>query len=107
MTNPFEILETRLIDIENQLSEIKNLILKRTEQQESEELLTVQQAADLLNLAKQTIYGHVHRCEIPVSKKGKRLYFSKTELLDWVRQGKKRTLNEIEFIARNRINKNI
>lgn len=68
----------------------------RVSQTESNHPLTVQQAADFLNLAVPTIYGLVSRREIPFSKKGKRLYFLKEELTEWVQTGRKRTVAEIE-----------
>ncbi len=60
------------------------------------ELLNISQAATLLNLAESTIYGKVSRMEIPVNKKGKKLYFIKDELLNWVRSGKNSTNSEIQ-----------
>ena len=65
-------------------------------QHESESLLTIQQAAELLNLAVPTIYGMVSRSVIPVSKRGKRLYFTKHELTEWVKAGRKKTAAEIQ-----------
>ena len=53
------------------------------------ELLSVSQAADLLNLAKQTLYGFTSKGEIPYLKRGKKLYFKKSELLKWISEGKK------------------
>lgn len=65
-------------------------------QNDTGQLLTIQQAGEILNLSVPTIYGLVSRAEIPVSKRGKRLYFSKQELLDWVKSGRKKTKAEIE-----------
>ncbi len=62
---------------------------------QQDELLTIQQAAEILKLSVPTIYGLVSRTEIPHAKKGKRLYFSKQELLDWVKAGRKKTNAEI------------
>src|SRR5437870_1019317 len=53
------------------------------------ELLSITQAAEFLNLAKQTLYGFTSKGEIPYLKKGKKLYFKKSELLKWVNAGKK------------------
>ncbi len=75
------------------------------EQPETDQLLTVKQAGELLNLSVPTIYGLVSRSEIPVSKRGKRLYFSKQELLQWVKEGRKKTKSEIEAEAQSYINK--
>lgn len=65
------------------------------EASQQDELLTIQQAAEILKLSVPTIYGLVSRTEIPHAKKGKRLYFSKQELLDWVQSGRKKTNAEI------------
>jgi excisionase family DNA binding protein len=62
---------------------------------QADQPLTIQQAGELLNLSVPTLYGYVHRSEIPVYKRGKRLYFSKPELLEWIKQGKKKTTAEI------------
>lgn len=63
---------------------------------EKDALLTVEQAAEFLNLSKSTIYSLVQKQGIPVSKKGKRLYFSKLELVEWVKTGKKQTLEDMQ-----------
>jgi excisionase family DNA binding protein len=67
--------------------------------QEQDELFTIQQAAEFLNLSVPTIYGHVSKAEIPVSKRGKRLYFSKEELTAWIKAGRKKTQAEIAATA--------
>lgn len=58
--------------------------------------LSVQEAAKFVNLAVPTIYGLVSRREIPFSKKGKRLYFLKEELAEWIQTGRRKTVAEIE-----------
>src|ERR1044072_2525173 len=87
----------------NEVSEIKRLLLQTTREQEPEadQLLTIKQAAEFLNLSVPTLYGYVHRSEIPVSKKSKRLYFSKQELTEWVKSGRKKTVAEIAAEADN------
>lgn len=64
-------------------------------QPEADQLLTVKETANFLNLSVPTIYGYVHRQEIPVNKRGKRLYFSKKELTAWIKGGRKKTISEI------------
>ncbi len=56
---------------------------------EPDQLLTVHQAAEFLSLAPSTIYSMVSRAELPVSKRQKRLYFSKKDLTEWVQQGRR------------------
>lgn len=82
--------------------ELENYFASNTansNQDEADQLLTIKQTAELLSLSVPTIYGLVSRGEIPHSKKGKRLYFSKQELLDWVKAGRKKTNAEIAAAA--------
>jgi excisionase family DNA binding protein len=63
-------------------------------QPEADPLLTIQQAAELLCLSVPTMYGLVSRAEVPCMKKGKRLYFSKQSIIEWVKTGRKKTVAE-------------
>jgi excisionase family DNA binding protein len=60
-----------------------------------DELLSITQAAKFLNLSVPTLYGKVSRKEIPVNKQGKRLYFYKAELAEWIKAGRRKTALEI------------
>jgi excisionase family DNA binding protein len=62
----------------------------------NEELLTIEGAAELLNLSVSTIYTKVCKNEIPVNKQGKRLYFYRAELLNWIKSGRIKTITEIQ-----------
>ena len=99
MNNPFVEIEARLSNIENLILDLKYPIEKRDKTEN--DLLTIKQAAELLNLSVPTIYGYVHRTEIPVCKRAgtKRLIFSKQELIEWVKVGRKKTVSEIEAEA--------
>ena len=94
MNNPFELIEARLNNIETLLLDLKHTPKEQGERSEPEQLLTVQQAAEFLNLSVPTLYGYSQRAEIPVCKRGKRLYFSKQSLFEWIKDGKKKTLAE-------------
>lgn len=65
------------------------------EQIKHDELLTVSEASQLLKLAIPTIYSKVSKNEIPVNKQGKKLYFYKSELIEWVRAGRVKTNEEL------------
>ena len=86
--NPFEVLEQRLIKIEGKLNEL-NERLKSTfrSNEDPDQLMDIKEASSFIRLSVPTIYGLVHQSAIPVSKKSKRLYFSKKELLAWVQAG--------------------
>jgi excisionase family DNA binding protein len=63
----------------NYISAIDNLINDR-----QPKLLTIEEAATFIKLSRQTIYGLVAKKNIPVHKKGKRLYFYDKELTEWI-----------------------
>jgi len=101
-TITFEQLPKAVTQLSNEISEIKRLLLSRSESQpQADQLLSVQQAAEFLNLSVPTIYGLVSKSELPVNKRGKRLYFSKQELTDWIKAGRKKTQAEIEAESAN------
>jgi excisionase family DNA binding protein len=64
-------------------------------QSEQDVFLTVPEAADFLKIGIPTLYGYTQRAEIPCFRKGKRLYFSKMLLRQWIEQGRKMTPVEI------------
>jgi excisionase family DNA binding protein len=96
LQNPFDEIAERLSSVEHCLLEIKNALKKdNVNQPEADQLLTIKEAAEFLKLSVPTLYGKVHDKDIPVCKKGNRLYFSKQELSDWIKTGRKKTSAEI------------
>jgi excisionase family DNA binding protein len=67
----------------------------------SEQLLTVQEAANFLSLTKPTIYSMVSHGVIPSMKRSKRLYFLREDLINYVKQGRRKSNKEIEQEAEN------
>jgi excisionase family DNA binding protein len=65
-----------------------------------EKLLTIQEAAEFLSLTVPTMYSKVSKGELPVMKRSKRLYFSRTELLEYLKDGRKKSNAEIELEAK-------
>lgn len=94
MNNPFETIETRLSTIENLLLDLKHQPTKKAEN-DTDQFLNIQQAAAFLNLAVPTIYSKVSKKELPFMKRSKRLYFSKIELLDYIKSGRIKTNDEL------------
>lgn len=58
-------------------------------------LLTIQEAAEFLSLTVPTMYSKVSKGELPVMKRSKRLYFSRTELMDYLKAGRKKSNAEL------------
>lgn len=71
------------------------------EQKETDQLLTVKEAADFLGITVATIYSKKSRGELPVCKPpgSKRLFFSKKALTEYVLAGRQKSNNEIEAEA--------
>ena len=97
MNLTFEQLPEAVTNLTREVSALRQLLISKeqhTEQQE--QFLTIQQAAEFLCLTVPTIYSKVSRRKLPFMKQGKRLYFSKSELSDYLRRGKKATAAEME-----------
>lgn len=60
------------------------------------EILDVKQAAKFLRLKLTTLYEKTSRKLIPHFKKGNKLYFHLAELQQWIKEGKVKTMGEIE-----------
>ena len=82
-----------------EVSELKSLLIEKQEQpttDQPEQFLTIQEAAEFLRLSVPTLYSKVSKGELPVMKRGKRLYFSRTELMEYIKEGRKKSNAEIE-----------
>jgi len=101
MINPFETIDARLSNIENLLLDLKHLPKETNEQHKTDELLTVQDAATFLRLSVPTVYGLISKGDLPVMKRSKRCYFSKIELINYLKEGRKKTNAEIDAEAQN------
>lgn len=99
MKNPFDVIEARLSSIENLILDLKHSPKQVDPTKQQDELLNIQQAAEFLSLSVPTMYSKVSKCELPVMKRSKRLYFSRTELMDYLKKGRKQSNAEIEAEA--------
>jgi excisionase family DNA binding protein len=63
-----------------------------------EEFISIQAVGKITGLARQTIYGRVSKGTIPYYKTedGKKLRFKKSEILEWMNSGKKKTEAQIQ-----------
>ena len=68
--------------------------------EQPEQLLTIQEASEFLSLTVPTMYSKVSKGELPVMKRSKRLYFSRTELLEYLKDGRKKSNAEVEQEAK-------
>lgn len=96
---PIEDLQTVIIDCVNSCLR-NNKQESKAPTDQPEQLLTIQEAAEFLSLTVPTMYSKVSKGELPVMKRSKRLYFSRTELLDYLKDGRKKSNAEIEQEAK-------
>jgi excisionase family DNA binding protein len=106
----FDQLPQAVTTLTNEISELRRLLLEKNEKpstEQPEQLLTVQQAAQFLHLRVPTIYSKVSKGELPgVMKRGKRLYFSRIELMEYIKEGRKKSNAEIEQEAEKYLSNN-
>ena len=99
----FDQLPKAVTMLTKEVSELKRLLIEKQERpttDQPEQLLTIQEAAEFLSLTVPTMYSKVSKGELPVMKRSKRLYFSRTELLEYLKDGRKKSIAEIEQEAK-------
>jgi len=94
----FEDLPQAVFEMCGKLDSIQKILLadRANSTEKTNDHLTIKEAAEYLHLSVPTLYSHVSRSIIPVAKRGKRLYFSRQELTDWIKTGRKNTISEIK-----------
>jgi len=103
----FENLPEAVFQLNEKLEKIEKLLQARNTENpkpEPDSPLNIDEAAAFLRLAKSTLYSKVSRRELPCKKQGNRLYFFKSELTEYLKEGKQKTLDEIHTEAENYIN---
>lgn len=93
MENPFELIIEKLNSIENLL---KTLMKNDNGTVTITEVLNLNQAAEYVSLSKSAIYKKTSERNIPHFKKGKKLYFKRRELDNWLTSMKISTKDEID-----------
>ena len=86
MNNPFDEINSNLLEIRNLLGQVLNN-QNKVQLIEPDRLGGLELAQEITGLKKNTIYNFVHYNKIPFTKKGGKLYFSKKELENWIKQG--------------------
>lgn len=103
----FEHLPKAVSNLQETVNDIKNLLLQKgnnNNQPEADELLTVHQAADFLSLTAPTLYSLISKGEVPVMKRSKRCYFLKQDLINYLKEGRRKVPAEIATEASQYIN---
>ncbi|WP_370408272.1 helix-turn-helix domain-containing protein [Tenacibaculum dicentrarchi] len=101
MVLTFNDLPTVLNEVLELQKELKNLILSKetSSQSELETPLNIKEVAKLTQLSVPTLYLYVSGRKIPHYKQGNKLRFFKSEIIDWIKKDKVKTVSEIEAAA--------
>lgn len=93
----FDKLPEAVNQLSQKLNSIEQLLLETKSEKfhSQDDLLTIQEASSFLKLSVPTLYLKVSKREICFQKKGKRLYFLKSDLLTWIKSGRSETGTEI------------
>ena len=79
----------------NELSEIRLLLEKERVPVNKRVPINIDDACKVLMKSKPTIYNLCSKGKLTTYKKGKRLYFFEDELINFITEGKKKTLEEL------------
>lgn len=100
MENHFEIILEKLNNIE------KAIEILNTSSNIDDDFKNIEQVSSFIGLSKPTIYVLTHKQKIPYFKASKRLYFKKSDIVNWITSSKVKTKQEVsqmadEYIYRN------
>lgn len=79
-----EQLPTLINTLQERLERLEKVFDQFSTSENQKELLTVTEAAQLLDLSVTTIYILKYQKRIPCYKEGGRVYFLRTELIEWI-----------------------
>lgn len=81
------------VELKSLLTQFREIVseeISKTPQPKPEkQIFQLEEAASFLGLSKSTIYRLTSTNEIPFLKKGGKIWFERTELIAWLKEGKK------------------
>jgi excisionase family DNA binding protein len=102
MENPFELILERLDRIEKAIQNLNNF----SNVPDANQIMNIAEVATYIKVAKTTIYSMTHRNTIPHYKNGKKLYFKKSDIEEWIFSNRIKANLDIEREAMAYIRKN-
>ncbi len=102
MENPFELILERLDRMEKAINNLNPSDTINVE----EKTMDIIELANYIKVAKTSIYGLTNQKKIPHYKLGKKLYFKKSEIDEWIFSKRIKTRDDIEKEAMEYISKN-
>lgn len=102
MGNPFETIDSRLSTIESLLLDIKHQRVETSppNRDKEDEFLNVRGTCEFLGVAEPTLYAYSASRKLTSYKRGKKLYFKKSELIQWIQSGRRSNVTELREKAK-------
>lgn len=88
MSNPFEVLESKINGIEKMLSDLIEQTKASKPQKTEVELMTRKEVAKLLDCSLVSLHVRMREGAIPFYRSGRRVYFKRSEVVSSLREGK-------------------
>ncbi len=93
----FEQTQQDVAEVKKDLKELKAFLLIMAESQiQADDPKPIEEIEKLTGYTKNTIYGYCRENKIPHHKKNGRLFFFKSEIINWIKEGKRKTIQEVE-----------
>ena len=99
MENPFEIILNKLDRIETLILSKDCTFIAPIEKTKTSNVLNLKQLSDFIGFSVSSIYKKTSQRDIPHYKQGKKLYFNKEEIENWLLANKITSKKEIEAMA--------
>ena len=97
---PFEQTQQDVAEVKKDLKELKALYSQNRDVQiEADDPKSIDYMVELTGFAKPTLYGLCRKNEMPYHKRNGRLFFFKSEIIEWIKQGRQKTNLEIDADA--------
>ena len=83
-----DVLDSQSLDVEKKSSLLQGdkAVTSVTQAKQELGIMNVNELAEYISYAKPTIYQYVHKKTIPYYKKGKKLFFKKAEIDEWLQK---------------------
>jgi len=86
-----------------EILEVKELLLETRNKEVARDVpLNIKQTSKRINKSVATIYKYCQSETIPYHKKGNRLFFFESELIEWIKQGEQNSSAENALLSNNK-----
>lgn len=95
ITPTFDQLPTAFAVLQNSFERVETLLLQKEIPQPEDEIFDINRVVLFTGFSKPTIYSYCQKREIPHYKKGGKTFFFKSEIIQWLKEDKQKTLKEL------------